>query len=163
VDRLKSAADWAEVHARHGQEVYVHNYKLRSRDKHFNEGDTVIVLNDEASGKFSKRWEGPATVLRVKSPYSYMVDMGDGRVRHVHANKLRKFNARVQGYNVICDSDDDFGRVLVPDITACDVLPSTMIDHNTNIKTRKRHIKPYKLSPHCSHQLRLQGYGTNGQ
>ena len=83
MDRLKSAADWAEVHARHGQEVYVHNYKLRSRDKHFNEGDTVIVLNDEASGKFSKRWEGPATVLRVKSPYSYMVDMGDGRVRHV--------------------------------------------------------------------------------
>ena len=46
--RLKSAADWAALHAKHGQEIYVLNYNLRSRDKHFDEGDTVIVLNDEA-------------------------------------------------------------------------------------------------------------------
>jgi len=87
---LKSAADWAELHARHGQEIYVHNYNLRSRDKHLSEGDMVIVLNDEASGKFGKHWQGPVTVLRVKSPYSYLVDMGDGRVRNVHANKMIK-------------------------------------------------------------------------
>ena len=92
--RLKSAADWAELHAQHGQEVYIHNYNLRSKDKHFVEGDSVIVLNDEATSKFSTRWQGPATVLRVKSPYSYLIDMSDGRVRRVHANKLHKFNSR---------------------------------------------------------------------
>ena len=50
----------------------------------------------------------------VESPYSYLVDMGDGRVRHVHANKMHKFHARVQGCNVISECDDDIGRVLVP-------------------------------------------------
>jgi len=86
--RLKDAADWAELHARHGQEVYVHNHNLRSKYKHFNEGDTVIMLNDEST----------ANVLHVKSLYScYLVDMGDGRVRHVLANKMRKFHAHVQG------------------------------------------------------------------
>jgi len=87
--RLKKAADWAELHAQHGQEVYTHNYNVRSRDKRFDEGDTVIVLDDDAAGKLCKRWQGSATVVRVKSPYSYVVDMGDGRVRHVHANEMR--------------------------------------------------------------------------
>jgi len=49
--RLKKAADWAELHARHGQEVYTYHYNLRSRDKRFDEGDKVIVLDDEAAGK----------------------------------------------------------------------------------------------------------------
>jgi len=35
-------------------------------------------------------------LLFVSSPYSYLVDLGDGRVRHVHANKMRKFHVRVQ-------------------------------------------------------------------
>ena len=62
----------------------------------------MIVLNDEASGKFDKRWQGPAIVLHVESSYSYLVDMGDRRVRHVHANKMCKVNVCVQGCNVIC-------------------------------------------------------------
>jgi len=126
--RLKKAADWATLHAQHGQHVYTHNYNLRSRDKHFDEGDKVIVLDDDAAGKLCKRWQGPATVVRVKSPYSYLVDMGDGRVRHVHANKIRKFNVRVQGCNVISESDDDFGRVLVPGDVQSEVMPSVHVD-----------------------------------
>ena len=66
-----------------------------------------------------------------KSPYrrADMVDMGDGRVRHIHANKMRKFHARVQGCNVISECDDDFGRVLVPVTVPCDALPSAAINH----------------------------------
>ena len=122
--RLEDVADWVEVElrARHGQEVYVHSYNLRSKDKHFNEGDTVIMLSDESK----------ANVLHVKSQYTcnYLVDMGDGRVRHVHANKMRKFYGRVQGCNVISECDDDIGRVLVPVTVPCDVLPSTAIGHS---------------------------------
>ena len=66
--RLKKAVDWAELHARQGQEVYTHNHNLRSRDKRFDEGDNVIVLDDYATGKLCKRWQGPATVVRIKSP-----------------------------------------------------------------------------------------------
>jgi len=117
-DHLKEAADWATLHAHRGQEVYTHNYNLRSRDKHFAEGDKVIVLDDDAASKMCKRWLGPATVIRVKSPYSYLVDLNDGRVKHVHANKMRKFNVRVQGLNVISEMDDQFGRIRAPDSNA---------------------------------------------
>jgi len=51
----------------------------------------VIVLAPDNSGKVCNRWCGPATVIKVKSPHSYLVDMGDGNVRHVHANKMRNY------------------------------------------------------------------------
>jgi len=54
-NRLKHAADWAKLHAQHGQEVYVHHYNLRSQDKHLVEGDKVIVLDDNIAGKLCPR------------------------------------------------------------------------------------------------------------
>ena len=56
--------------------------------------------------------------------------MGDGRVRHVHANKMRKFHVRVQSCNIISENDVDFGRVLVPAIDESDVLPSVNVDRS---------------------------------
>ena len=55
-DRLKKTADWAKLHARHGQDV----------NKHSDEGDQVIVLDDDAADTLCKRWQGPATVVRIK-------------------------------------------------------------------------------------------------
>ena len=69
------------------------------------------------AGKLCPRWVGPVTIVKVKSPYSYLVDMGNGHVRHIHANKIRKFIARVtrvHGCGVISDRDVEFGRVLQP-------------------------------------------------
>jgi len=133
-DRMKQSTDWAATHTERKQREYAHNYNLRARDKHFKEGDRVIVFDDDMSGKMCKRWHGPATVVQVKSPYSYLIDMGDGRVRHVHANRIREFRARVYGCNVISENDTDFGRVLVPKCnteTACDVKkPSDIVDHS---------------------------------
>jgi len=37
--RFKKAADRAELHVQHGQEVYTHNYNLLSRDKRFDDND----------------------------------------------------------------------------------------------------------------------------
>jgi len=37
-------------------------------NKRFDEGDKVLVLDDDATGKLCKRWQGPATVVRVMSP-----------------------------------------------------------------------------------------------
>jgi len=64
----------------------------------------------------------------LKSPYSYLVNMGDGQVRHVHANKMQKFHVRVHGCNVISDSDTDFGRVLLPESVCDSSLPSASVD-----------------------------------
>ena len=117
-ERLKKAADWAELHARHGQDV----------DKRSDEGDHVIVLDDDAAGKLCKRWQRPATVVRIISPDSYFIDIGDGRVRHVHASIMCNFHVHVQSYDIISENDADFGRVLVPAMDDSNVLPSVDVD-----------------------------------
>jgi len=55
--RLQQAADQAHLHTDHSQATYVHHHNLRSRDKQFAEGDTMIILDDEASGKLCKQWQ----------------------------------------------------------------------------------------------------------
>ena len=116
--KLETAADFAKQHAKHQQEQYVSRYNLRSKDKKFDVGEQVIVLAPENVGKLCNRWQGPGTVIKVKSPHSYLVDMGNGNVRHIHANKMRKFIARVQGCGIIADCDVEFGQVLSPCIDA---------------------------------------------
>ena len=58
---------------------------LRSKDKHF---EVVLILmpDSTASRGFSK-WTGPATMVEVLCPYSYVVDVA-GTKRRFHANKL---------------------------------------------------------------------------
>jgi len=74
------------------------------------------------------RWLGPGDVVKVKSPYSYLVYLGNGNVRHMHANKMRHFIARVQGCGVITECDSEFGKVLTPDtVVGESVLPSISI------------------------------------
>jgi len=82
-------------------------------------------LAPENTGKIGNRWLGPGTVVKVKSPYSYLVDLGNGDVRHLHANKMRHFIARVQGCGVIAKCDAEFGKVLSPSIVSNEsVMPS---------------------------------------
>ena len=65
----------------------------------------------------------------MKSPHSYLVDLGNGNVRHIHANKMRKFLVRVQSCDIVSESDTDFGRVLTPVPNVCvSCLPSTRLD-----------------------------------
>jgi len=47
------------------------------------------------------RWKAPATVVEVKSPNSSIVEI-DGKRQHVHSNKLRRYEVRVD--EVICDT-----------------------------------------------------------
>jgi len=119
-DRLKAPADWSELHARHGQDV----------DKRFDEDDQVIVLNDDATGRLCKRWQGPATVVRIISPNSYFIDIGDGRVRHVYAGMMCNFHAHTQSCDSISEIDVNFSRALVPATVVCDILPSVDVGHS---------------------------------
>ena len=84
------------------------------------------MLAPENAGKLTNRYQ--STVVKVKSPHSYLVDMGDDSVRHFHANKMRHFVARVQGCGVIAENDVDFGSVIVPDgcNVTCDESASRM-------------------------------------
>ena len=79
--------------------VYAHNNNLRSRDKHFQEVDKVIVFDTDASAKMLRQLAGPS-YCRSESPHSYLVNMGDGRVHYLHANRIGMFDVRLQSCNV---------------------------------------------------------------
>jgi len=100
-EKLKVARDYALSHSDREQKRYTDHYNLRSRNKQFVVGDHVLILMpDSTSSKTLSKWTRPATVVAVKSLYSYIVQC-DGVTRHVHANKLRKFHVRVE--SVTCD------------------------------------------------------------
>ena len=109
-DKLGTAAQYATDHAGKQQAGYVGRYNLRAHHK-FHEGDQVIVLASESGGKLLNKWQGPGTVAKVMSQNSYLVDLGSNGTRHIHANKMRHFVARVNGCSVINDGDADFGSV----------------------------------------------------
>jgi len=126
---LSEAAEFAQSHTDAAQQGYAAHYNLRVRQKKFQEGDQIIVLAPENTGKMGNRWLGPGTVVRVKSPYSYLVDLGNGNIRHIHANKMRHFIARVQGCGVIAECDTEFGKVLSPEnVLNESVMPSVRVD-----------------------------------
>jgi len=99
-------------------------------NRHSDEGDQVIVLNDDAVDTLCKRWQRPATVVRIMSPDSYLIDIGDGRVRYVHANVMCNFHAHIQIFDIISEINVNFSRALVPATVVCDVLPSVDVGHS---------------------------------
>jgi transposase InsO family protein len=130
-ENLEIAKAYADLHAQNEQENYAHYYNTRSKDRHFAVGDKVLVLAPEGSKLYS-RWHGPGTVIQVKSPYSYIVQV-EGRNRHLHANKIRKYHDRidtaiVDNCAVIYDSDYEFGYIDTIEVTDQVELPSQLID-----------------------------------
>ena len=63
----------------------------------------------------------------VRSANSYLIDLGDGTTRHIHANKIRRFVARETGCAVVNNADADFGVVKPANVVVSD-LPSTRIE-----------------------------------
>jgi len=142
---LEVAKTYASSHSQREQQKYATRYNLRSNDKHFEVGEKVLILmpDSTASHTFSK-WTGPATVLEVLSPYSYVVDVAGTR-RHFHANKLRKFHVQVESvaYDSLCfvntcdvvyENDNDFGDIdVIPLSTKVSdsMSPSQKIDRNS--------------------------------
>ena len=90
---------------RHCHYTKLHYYEL------FN-GWYWYKLAPESGGKLLSKWQGPGTVAKVMSQNSYLVDLGSNGTRHIHANTMRHFVARVNGCSVINDGDADFGSVL---------------------------------------------------
>jgi len=101
---LEIARDYAATHSEREQERYQKYQNLRSADKHFEVGEKVLILQpDTTASKLFSKWCGPATVVAIRSPYSYQVDY-NGVVRHYHANYLRKYHVRVD--SVIYDASE---------------------------------------------------------
>jgi hypothetical protein len=153
---LEIANDFADSHIRHSQRQWINRYNLRARSKYFEVGDQVMILSpDSTSSRLWSRWRAPAKIIEKKSDHSYIVEIGDQRV-HVHANKLRHYNVRVNELtcnsvnlvsfyipaelyintcSVIFERDDDFGSLKVFEsqqmndgVAADEIRPSSKID-----------------------------------
>jgi len=160
-EKLEIAELYAKLHTTGAQHRYATRYNLRSRDKHFNVNDQVLILQpDSTASHLHSKWKGPATIVEVRSPYSYIVELNGARYR-LHANLLRPFYvktvevdvnqfASVSTCAIIYDNDEEFG-----DIEALDTVPSTTncaVDDNTLPSQR---IDPAKLA-HLSESQRSQ-------
>ena len=134
-ENLELAKVYADYYSEIEQKRYADHYNMRSTDRKYLLGDKVIILAPDLGGaKLYSRWQGPGTIVQVKSPYSYIVEV-DGKRRHVHANKIRKFNERIEqavvnNCSVIFEKDEEFGSVdVIPDIPLVnEPPPSSKID-----------------------------------
>jgi len=117
---LKANIEMARVYADYYSEIeqkkYATHYNLRSADRRYQLGDKVVIIPSDAGGaKLYNRWYGPGTIVEVKSPYSYIVEL-DGNKWHMHADKMKRFNERIEqalvnNCSVIFDRDEKFGSI----------------------------------------------------
>ena len=108
---LKISHDLAEINCEKAQKQYVTHYNLRSKDKSFEPGNQVLVLFPDSTNKLISKFQGPAIIRTKLNDYAYLVEMPDGAVRRLHANKLRLYIPRVQSVGVVFDDEEDFGDI----------------------------------------------------
>ena len=141
-ENLEIAADFTTKHAKAEQASYAEYYNRRTKDKHFNIREKVLVLALDFFNKIYFRWHGLCTITRVRAPYSYVVDMGDGSQRHLHSNRIRKFIVRPHLVGIIKEDDDEFGAVPLGSTGKYEqlCLPSQKIDTEclTHLDNAKR-------------------------
>jgi len=97
---LEVTKHYADAHSKRMQDVYVKQYNLRSRDKDFKPGDSVLVLQPSTtSSRMFSSWKGTACVVEKLSPYSYLIDLDGVRYR-LHANHLKQFYTKIDEVQV---------------------------------------------------------------
>ena len=119
---LALGAEVATRNSDKAQGEYVDQYNKRAFAKEFQVGQQVLILVPDCSNCLLSQWMGPVTVIRKISDFSYEVELENGRVRKLHANKLRPFQAKVDTLGVIFDEDEDMGNVEVCDLKSSDGL-----------------------------------------
>ena len=64
-ENLEIAAEFATKHAMAKQASYAEYYNRRTKNKHFNVGEKVLVLAPDSSNKIYSRWHGPCMITQV--------------------------------------------------------------------------------------------------
>jgi hypothetical protein len=157
---LESAEKFVAEHTQKAQTTYARNCNRRTKDKHFKVNDCVVndrvivLIPDTMHSKLYSRWTGPATVVKVKSPYSYLVDTPYGSRKHYHANKLRPFVVRVQSLGIIQEADEDFDEVReTPQLTDSDLKPSQKLEPeilaHLTVEQKRQIIEMIDCYPEC--------------
>ena len=59
--KLEIAKTYAASHTEREQQRYVSHYNLRSRDKHFDLGEQVLILTPGSTSHLFNKWTGPTS------------------------------------------------------------------------------------------------------
>jgi len=123
---LETTREFATQHAQKTQEQYAKYYNTHAHHKTFQVGEEVIVLEKDSNSKTYSRW-CTGEVLRVLSPFSYIVGMPNGSRRHLHANRMRKLITDVHHIGIVREQDEDFGEISSVPNNNTDTLPSKQL------------------------------------
>ncbi|GFS82284.1 retrovirus-related Pol polyprotein from transposon 297 [Nephila pilipes] len=109
---LEMAAEQASLIASGRQEAYARYFNRKARSKSFEMGEKVYLLIPDSTNKLYAQLTGPGEIVGLNLPHSYKVKLSDGKIRHCHVNKIRRYYPRVNAIGVIFEDDEDFGEVL---------------------------------------------------
>jgi len=72
--KLATVSEYTMNHSGIQKNRYVNKYNKRASDKHFDLHEKCLILiKDDISSLMFSRWLGPAEVVEIISPYSYVV------------------------------------------------------------------------------------------
>jgi hypothetical protein len=117
----------------------------------------LVLLPDSNSSRDFNKWKGPAKIVEVVSPYSYLTEMYNGRRQHLHANRLRKYNMKVDevectsvGIEVDCSSAVIYDRYI--DFGRVEMVAKSEVDESISIACVDAELPSQKIdSSHVSH------------
>ncbi|GBM57710.1 Retrovirus-related Pol polyprotein from transposon 17.6 [Araneus ventricosus] len=105
------ASEQASIIAAGKQKTYADYFNRRTKFKEFSIGEQVYLLIPDSSNKLYARWTGPGEVIQQPSAHSYKIKLPDGKVRHCHVNKIRRFYPRVNAVGIVFEDDNEFGEI----------------------------------------------------
>ncbi|KAF8769797.1 hypothetical protein HNY73_017406 [Argiope bruennichi] len=76
-ENLGKAHGIAMENAEKNQAEYARRYNLRAREKTFQVGEKVLILDSASSHKLLKKWIGPVSIVAFTRPHSVLVKMED--------------------------------------------------------------------------------------
>ncbi|GFT08050.1 retrovirus-related Pol polyprotein from transposon 412 [Nephila pilipes] len=89
---------------------YLNDLKIKLQLAAEQADDKVVVLAPDSTHKMYGRWTS-CTIVEKRRAHSYLVQMRDNSVKHIHTNKIRKLNIQTNNTGVIYETDIDFGDI----------------------------------------------------
>jgi len=89
-DRLEETCQLAHAELRKAQLKQQKYFNKRAKERHFQEGDKVLVLRPTDHDKLLMQWQGPYTVTQHVRDNNYKIQR-ETKTRTYHANMLKAY------------------------------------------------------------------------
>ena len=94
-DKLAETQSLAKIRLHAAKEKSKRFYDQKLNIQNYDVGDTVYLLNDTKSSKLDVEHSGPYKIINVFNDYNVELDIGRGKSKIVHMNKLRPQSLKI--------------------------------------------------------------------